>query len=79
MQTRLQREIGLRILSCTPNLEVGWDLTVKKKLGNVYSNTKLKVRMENKEPADYGTDEEFGEETEIVNEHQQEADIPEEF
>ena len=51
----------------------------KKKLVNVYSNTKLKVRMENKEPADYGTDEEFGEEIEIVNEHQQEADIPEEF
>ena len=35
--------------------------------------------MENKESADYGTDEEFGEAIEIVNEHPQEADIPEEF
>jgi len=39
-----------------------------------FCNTKLKAQLEKKEPVDYGTDEEFGEEKEFENEQQQEEE-----
>ena len=46
----------------------------QQKLVNVFCNTKLKAQLEKKEPVDYGTDEEFGEEKEFENEQQQEEE-----